>query len=917
MAVTFDTSALLNFYQARNNLLSASTNSNASTTATTSASTKSKYAPTPPWSTDAKVARASTLVKNALAGHRFINESAAQLDLPGASTDYKKLFSLYQGLNGLMGLAERMQAKGVSDTEKSRIQAVFAKGMAEVTGYADKMKLDLGRLTRGEVMLNDKTTVGTPRARNEYVTGALHNGASGDEVAAFQGAAQFTITVKRGNVTHNIGVDLADMGSTPRTMSAVASFINDKLDAAGLETKFLVQRTAGKPREITAGGKTVTLPALADDYAFKIKGDSTEQVSFSAAATTPAVYVTTRAGDPDPDKNTKTEDGVFASSLVKLDGSSIAAAGGKIFSETLEGTIDAVRETRVGPDGGIYMLADVATSVDGQTVKGEKDVALLKYDSAGKLMYARVLGASNEAQGLALAVSSDGKVAVAGKVTGGLNGATNGPLNSSATSGLGDSFVSLYDAKGDEVWTQRRGALQDDEASEVAFGADGTVYVAGRTKSQMPGGAAPSGGWDGYLSAISTSATGAPVTQFTQTFGTGGDDRIGGLVVNGGQVIVGTVEGQHGLLREFNVSGGVATAGVTRDLGDLQGGDMAGLTLDGGYLYVGGATRNGALDINGVTNALSGGMDAFAARMSTDLASTAGDNLAYFGGAGDDTVAAMTVAGGKVWLAGGAVEDMPGAPAQGAKDGFVAGVDVTSGAVDVQRLTGKDGIATATSIAVDTSGTSALDKLGLPKGQLLYADSTRIVSATSARAGDTFQIRTGEGGRLATITIGAEDTLETLASKVRRAGGFKAKVEVVSDGDYRRLKITPSRDTSTVEILPGKGGVDALASLGLSAGVVRATTLKDGKTVSADGGGPVWGIGMPTTLDLSSEAGIKNAVSVLGKSLGKIRDAYRDLEAASKPQTAATREITGKAPAYMTNQIANYQAALNRLTGGG
>ena len=36
-------------------------------------------------------------------------------------------------------------------------------------------------------------------------------------------------------------------------------------------------------------------------------------------------------------------------------------------------------------------------------------------------------------------------------------------------------------------------------------------------------------------------------------------------------------------------------------------------------------------------------------------------------------------------------------------------------------MTGKDGMATATSIAVDTTGASALDKLGLPKGALLYA----------------------------------------------------------------------------------------------------------------------------------------------------------------------------------------------------
>ena len=48
-----------------------------------------------------------------------------------------------------------------------------------------------------------------------------------------------------------------------------------------------------------------------------------------------------------------------------------------------------------------------------------------------------------------------------------------------------------------------------------------------------------------------------------------------------------------------------------------------------------------------------------------------------------------------------------------------------------------------------------------------------------------------------------------------------------------------------------------------------------------------------------------------------IRDAYRQLEAAAKPQTTTSAAASGPVPAYMTSQIANYQAALDRLTGGG
>jgi hypothetical protein len=51
--------------------------------------------------------------------------------------------------------------------------------------------------------------------------------------------------------------------------------------------------------------------------------------------------------------------------------------------------------------------------------------------------------------------------------------------------------------------------------------------------------------------------------------------------------------------------------------------------------------------------------------------------------------------------------------------------------------------------------------------------------------------------------------------------------------------------------------------------------------------------------------------------MGVIRTAYKDLAGGSTEQTLEERIAAqgGKAPDYLTNQIANYQAALARLTG--
>jgi hypothetical protein len=279
----------------------------------------------------------------------------------------------------------------------------------------------------------------------------------------------------------------------------------------------------------------------------------------------------------------------------------------------------------------------------------------------------------------------------------------------------------------------------------------------------------------------------------------------------------------------------------------------------------------------------------------------------------------MAVASGKVWLSGLAGDTLPdGTPPIASQDGYLVEMDVVAGTTgSAQRITGKDGYVTPTALAVDTTGASALDRLGLPKGALSWTDSEKIVSATSARPGDQFQIRTREGGPLSTVTLAADDTLETLATKVSRAAGFRAKVEVVVDGEFRRLKITPANEQATVEILPGKGGRDLLDSLGLAEGVVRLTRVENGRTVSTSGNGNVYGLTLANDLKLNTDDAVRNSQLVLSRALSAIRAAYKDLEAASKPASLTSSAVNGPVPAYLSNQISNYQAALNRLTGSG
>ncbi|MDQ8027668.1 MAG: hypothetical protein REJ23_03005, partial [Brevundimonas sp.] len=121
------------------------TPSNAAATALAQA----KKQPTPPWSTTTKPPEQSALLRAALGGRDFINEGNAQLDVKGASADYKKLFALYQGLESMNALVNRAGTKGVSALELTQLNKRFAAGMAEVSKWLPSADLDAIRLVQG------------------------------------------------------------------------------------------------------------------------------------------------------------------------------------------------------------------------------------------------------------------------------------------------------------------------------------------------------------------------------------------------------------------------------------------------------------------------------------------------------------------------------------------------------------------------------------------------------------------------------------------------------------------------------------------------------------------------------------------------------------------------------------------------
>ncbi|HAJ03191.1 MAG TPA: transcriptional regulator, partial [Brevundimonas sp.] len=579
----------------------------------------------------------------------------------------------------------------------------------------------------------------------------------------------------------------------------------------------------------------MALPAGPDLWSLAIRGVSTEAVSFSAPDPSDAVYVVQGTGTGGAHEVLKFQaDTATATTEASARIGETQWVDGRVSQTPLPEGIKTVRASATGPDGALWLVADMEEGPGNLPIKGQSDVALIKLDSAGRVVSTRALGAADQASGYALAVDDAGRVAVAGSVTGSLI-----PGQSGDVAGEVDSFVTMYDANGQELWTQRRGARAADEATGVKFSADGQVIVTGRAKSAMPG-AAGIGGWDSYVQAF-TSSQPYPTAAWTATvdgtvqFGSTGDDAVQATAVNGNSLYTAGEEDGRLIVRRFQLTaGGEPQLLSTRDLGVMNG-SVKGLQVDQGQVIVAGVTRNAALGVGTVNQAHNGGLDAFVAVLSEDLTASGAERLTYIGTENEDAVSDVKLLDGKLWMTGTSARSVT-AEDDDPVQGYLSRVDPLTGAVEWSRSwAGQNEQAAPLTLAVASGASSVLDRLGLPSGEIVQSESKKLVDATALRVGDRFSVVPASGGRAVAVTIDARDTLQTLARKIELASGARLKVTVASESataenareglnavlaGVQRLSITARDGREGAVLVSGEPGRDALAGLGLFAGFI-------------------------------------------------------------------------------------------------
>lgn len=844
---------------------------------------------TPPW----REKPSSTPLPAQVAAIRRMSSIIDQVRLSGPTLppDVQTAFTTYRALDRLRMLAETAMRSTTGSAERSQLQLTFAKGMADLQKYlaaapSDKLTLAFGQPTRRaeSVQLDPAPPAQTPGAR--LVAQRT------DALPGLTGSETFSLTLSRGTASDTVTVDLSTTPQPPTIDSIVEAFNtaiigvpqrdtlgNVVLDGSGNPVpKYTARFEAVK----LADGWGLQLDSLIDRVAIDQvgAGDALMVAAGQTALDAPTTTGLFRFDDPAGAIERRTL-GSFAATdrqQTALDRFADSDAPAAVATT-------ATRAIATDAQGFSYVVGTTAGDLGANRGDGQDDLFLTKLDNDGRILWQRALGTAGSADGAAISIAGNGDIVVAGTVTGGFDGATTD----------GDMMVARFSAAGEERFATVVRSLGADSARAVAVAGDGTIYVGGR---------AASGTGDAFLARLDASGR----LQERRTIDSGSTDMVRALQVDSdGSLVALTSEAGRAVVRRIG-AGALAT-----DLGQIDLGiaDARALAIDAsGAIAVAGATS--AALTGAQVNGLSGGRDGFVTRIDAGLASA---ETSYVGSSGDDQIDSVTFMGGALY-AGGRTTGAIGGPRVGAVDGFVARLDSATGALATTSQWGRTGMRIEpVQVAAARGGGNVIGALGFTRGTINAENSQRLTAQTTLRAGDEFSFRVNDG-TVRRVTIGATDTLATLAERVGRLAGANITVTSSRVGERSVLRIQ-AKPGQMIELIAGPAGKDALGKLGFAPSRLVAPPTPDSKAPAVRPGGN-FGLELDPALNIGTAAAAKTAFDRIERAVSTAQSGFRSLYWDDLKETLVMNNgRTGRVSPYLAAQVGRYQDALARLGGGG
>lgn len=811
--------------------------------------------------------------------------------------EHRELFKAYKALSRLQTLAEFAAKETTFDGRLPGLDTRFQPGLTELTSFISALKTESFLLSNGIVEDKVDSGMGTPGFLNTHTGQIAQSGAYDDAIAGLTGTEVFTVSVAKFGTVTDVVIDLANVSGT-LNLDNIADYINQELSAAGVVSSVSRVRVYDEAAFEEDQDPEDPKP-LPSTFGFEIQGVSTETLSFSAAASDPAIYLAGTNGIRD------TEVGQLIKLTDIASGTPVSAASSRIVPTQEETTANAVASA-IDSEGHIYVLGNTDGSLGKFNNQGEQDLYLRKFDSTGAVIWEQMLGATQTAEGFGLAVDGDDNIVVVGAV--------RGDLSSSAIGGGEDSFVTKYASNGQELFTRQLSPGSNDGARDVAVASDGSIFLTGYTSSAFSSDETHGGAKDGYVTKLDEDGN----LLFTRQFGGASDDLGEAIAVDvAGDVFIASVEAGNVVVTKYSGADDTSAALWSSDLGALGNGQIGGITVENGKVYVAGSTDETGFGSSVVAAHSADKEDGFLVGLSDNGSSGGVDFTTFVSGGDVDRIGDVTVSGGKVYIAGETQGDVSGNGLVGKIDGFVAQYDVSGSEDWTHQYSGQGGYAKAQSLVIDEGGSSVLDLLGFAKGEIEYSQARTITANSTVRPGQYFYLSV-DGGRQQKISIDDDETFRSLTFKINAALGFdgKSRVRKTGEGDFLRIEVN---DGVRVDLTPGAEGFDALAGLGIKVGTLyNDGSLLDDDKDPEDEGPLIFGLGLENGLALGNKTDAAYALEILSEAMSQLRDVYREItkDPALEALINGQKGMGGPVPAYLTAQLSNYQAGLARLASG-
>lgn len=782
------------------------------------------------------------------------------LDRPGVDDNFRKLFALHNGLGLMSELAELAAADSLRGTSSAVLQRKLDNLQTQLTAFLADNTFDGVSIVAGLKSDSIQTAGFIPSLiPDRRVAGSIINDTRDQAVAGITNQV-FHFDITNGGGLNTVTVDLSLVPGV-KSVDDIVAYINSQLSAAGLVTQVETNRVSTTEYGIMVvqgGGEAISLRA--------------DPATQSAAA-----YVVGNTGFD-----------TFADAFVrKFDGLNTATPGELFFEEFgAAGVPDAAQGVAVDSQGNVYVVGTTEGNLGGQNNPNGQDIFLTKYDSVGNELFTRMLGTTTgTARAFDVAVDSLDNVIIAGTVV--------GELSINSFGGGVDGFVAKFDKTGQELFIRQQAPPGPDASVAIAIDAANNIIVGGYVEKVSGTGV------DSEIITLDPNGN----TLDVRPFGNAVNARVIDLAIapDGDTLVLSDADGTIRLTK-FNGTNLV----FSTELGGVGvGGSITGFAADATGIYVTGSTAGGTISGTLVGSAVSGGLDAFVAK--ADLNGVAISHT-FLGSAGADLGNGIAVNNGEVFITGSTDGLLSGPQKFGSLDGFIAKFDSNLSNVFTDQFRGSFGFGAGTAIAIDPTGSSVLSQLGLPTGNLPSTGAVSVTANTTVRPDQQFSISIN-GGRPQRITIGADDSFRLLALKMNTLLGSKGRAKLVTSGDGRAFQIE-AKNGSTIKLLPGPEGRDALRGLGLT-----PTTLF-GKAALGQTNSPsdsAFALGLIGEMNILDKASAKNVATLFESAQRSVKKAFEFLTDADK---ADPLKALGPPPAYLVKRIANLRDGLLRLSGG-